>query len=71
MVFEDRYGVAVDADRAGPAALGGAFNPLAAHNGGGAAEGDLGRVQFHGGPAEVQQLAAPWSGVGGEAVEGE
>src|SRR5690242_5247290 len=43
VVAEDRHGVAVEADRAGPAALGGALDALAADDGGGAAEGDLGR----------------------------
>ena len=53
VLAEDRYGVAVEADRAGPAALGGAFHPLAAYDRGRAAEGDLGRVEIHGFPPEV------------------
>ena len=71
VVFEDCHGVAVEADRAGPAALGSAFDALAAHDGSGAAEGDLGRVEVNGLPAELEQFAAPSAGVGGQAVEGE
>jgi hypothetical protein len=43
---EDRHGVVLEADRAGPAALGGAFNPSAAHHGGRAAEGDSAASRF-------------------------
>jgi hypothetical protein len=40
VVSEDCYGVAVEADRAGPSALGGAFDTLATHDRSGATEGD-------------------------------
>jgi hypothetical protein len=33
MFPQDRHGLTVEADRAGPAAFGGAFNALAAHHG--------------------------------------
>jgi hypothetical protein len=35
------------------------------------AEGDLGRIEVDGMPAQVEQFAATCAGVGGEAVEGE
>ena len=41
MLAEDRHSVAVEADRAGPAALGGAFDSLAVYDGSGTAKGDL------------------------------
>jgi len=40
--------VAVEADRAGPAAFGRPSNTLTTHDGGGPTQGDLGRVQVHG-----------------------
>ena len=67
---QDDHGVAVDADHPGPATLGGPFHPLAADDGGGTAERDLGGVQVDGVPAQVEQLAPAGAGVGGEPVEG-
>lgn len=34
-------------------------------------EGDLGRVEIHSLPAEVEQLAAACAGIGSQTVEGE
>ena len=48
----------------------GSFHALAADDGGGTAERDLGGVQVDGVPAQVEQLAAAGAGVGGEPVEG-
>ena len=67
---QDAHGFAVDADHMRPAALGSPFHALAAHHGGGVAECDLGSIQVDRLPAEVEQLAAPSAGVGGQPVEG-
>jgi len=71
VLAQDGHGVTVDADHPGSAALGGSFDALAAYHGGGAAEGDLGCVQVHRLPAEVEQLAAAGAGIGRQVVEGE
>ncbi len=70
MLPQDGDSFTVDADHAGPAALGGSFHALAAHYGGGAAERDLSGVQVDCLPAEVEQLAAASASVGSEPVEG-
>jgi hypothetical protein len=67
---QDGDSFTVDADHAGPAALGGFFHALAAHYGGGAAERDLSGVQVDRLPAEVEQLTAASASVGSEPVEG-
>ena len=53
VIAQDGDGFAVDADGAGPAALGGTFDALAAYDGCRAAEGDLGRVEIYGVPSQV------------------
>jgi hypothetical protein len=59
VLAEDGYGVAVEADRSGPDAFGGAVDALAAYDGGGAAKGDLGRI-------EVEDSGGPWTHTTGD-----
>lgn len=65
------HGFGVDADGAGPAALGRSLDALPPDDGGRARDADLAQVQVDVPPAEVEQFAATGAGVCGEAVEGE
>ena len=65
------HGFGVDADGAGPAAVGGSLDALARDDGSRTGDADLGEVQVDVPPAEVEQLALASAGVGDEAVEGE
>jgi len=58
MLTDHSHGFAVNTDGAGPAAFGGAFDTLAAHDGGRPAKGYLGGVEIQGVPAKVEQFAA-------------
>jgi hypothetical protein len=70
VVPKDGYGVLVEADDTRPTTFGGALNVLAAHDGARSAEGNLGGVEIHRGPAEVQEFATAGASVGSEPVEG-
>ena len=65
------HGFGVDADGAGPAALGRSFDALPPDDGDRARDADLAQVQVDVVPAEVEQFAATGASVCGQAVEGE
>ena len=71
VISEYLHGVGIDADGAGPAALGRSLNALARDDGSRAGNADLAVIQVDVVPAEVEQFTAPGAGVRGEAVEGE
>ena len=70
VLFQYPDGAGVDADSPRRAALGRALGPLAADDGRRAGDPDFRLVQVDVIPAQVEQLAPPGAGVGGEAVEG-
>lgn len=71
MIAEDGDCLTVDGYDSGPAALGGAVDPLAADDGGGTRDSDVLAIEVYIFPSEIEQLAAPGSGVGGQMEEGE
>jgi hypothetical protein len=71
VVPEDLDGIGVQADRAGPAALGRALDPLPGDDGCQSGDVDLRGIQVDVSPAQVQQLAAAGAGVSGKVIEGE
>jgi len=71
VVPEDLNGLGVQADRAGPAALGRALGPFPGDHCRRSGDADLRGLQVDVSPAQVQQLAAAGAGVGGQVIEDE
>ena len=68
MAAHDLDSARIDADHPGPASVGFPVVPLAVDDIGGPGDGDLGGVEVDVGPAQVQQLPASGTGVGGQPV---